>query len=349
MPTYTPAQIAQEVLNQGGSKAQAWVAAALVDGIESSGDTGAKNPSSTACGLFQFLTTTWASNGGTKYAPTACQASMQNQVTVFLAASAGSNFYPWAPDLGGSYNGNARQPAATTPQPGSPVANMISKLSSGGTMAFLGNVPTNWADAGAAQPGTPTPNPLSPGSGQFGSSASKPCRVGFTVPGTFGIGQVCLFSASQAKAVTGAIAIAVGAGLFTFGAVMLAAYGYDKSGAKQAVNSTARKIGVGTALLTGQPEVAAGLAATGGRGGSSSRQPRTAGLGPSPTPARPAQPAQAGRLESARIERQFRELQRQQGPIGPRGGNPTSARIAQRERRGTSVPGAQAARARQPF
>lgn len=160
MTTVPPAAVATEILRQGGSAAQAWVGAALVDGIESSGDPQAKNPSSTACGLFQFLTTTWQSNGGGAFAPTACQATWQQQVTIFLKASAGSNFYPWAPDLGGSYNGNAHQPAATAPQPGSPVANKIASLASGGTLKFLGNVPTNWADAGAALAGPPTPNPL---------------------------------------------------------------------------------------------------------------------------------------------------------------------------------------------
>jgi Transglycosylase-like domain len=160
MTTVAPAIVATEVKNQGGSNAQAWVAAALVDGIESNGDPTDKNPSSTACGLFQFLTTTWASNGGTSYAPTACDATWQQQVSVFITASGGpngDNFYPWAPDLGGSYSGDATQAAATAPQPGSPVANKIAELSAGGTLSALGNVPTNWADSGSTVPASPTP------------------------------------------------------------------------------------------------------------------------------------------------------------------------------------------------
>jgi hypothetical protein len=156
----TPAAVAAEVRRQGGSLPQAWVAAALTDGIESSGDSTVKNPTSTACGLFQFLTTTWQSNGGGAYAPNACAAPWQAQVTVFLNATQGNNFYPWAPDLGGSYNGNTSQAAATVPQPGSNVANHIASLAAGGTMKFLGNVPTAWASAGGATPANPAPGPL---------------------------------------------------------------------------------------------------------------------------------------------------------------------------------------------
>ena len=83
---YSPSDVAAEVVNQGGSSAQAWVAAALVDGIESNGTLNDSNPSSTACGLFQFLTTTWISNGGGAYANTACGATLQQQVAVFLKA-----------------------------------------------------------------------------------------------------------------------------------------------------------------------------------------------------------------------------------------------------------------------
>jgi hypothetical protein len=340
VPTYTPVQIAQEVLNQGGSKAQAWVAAALVDGIESSGDTAAKNPSSTACGLFQFLTTTWESNGGTKYAATACLASMQQQVAVFLTASAGNNFYPWAPDLGGSYNGNGKQAAATAPQPGSPVANKIASLASSTTIGtLLGNVPTNWADAGAATPGVAGSAPSTGSSSSVGSDLST-CVVQF--PGLLFFSGPCILTKGGVKWLSGAAAMVAGTGVFIFGVVMLAAWGYDNSGAKQAVGSTARKIGIGTSLLTGQPEVAAGIAAS-GRSSSSRRAPRTAGLGPSTQPSRTpsstSSPRTAGRIESWNIERRFRDLQRQQGPIGPRGANPTATRIAQRERRGTSVPG----------
>lgn len=186
------ADVAQEVLAQGGSKAQAWVGAALVSGIESGGQVSDKNPSSTACGLFQFLTTTWLSNGGGQYAPTACAAPWQDQVAVFLKASAGSNFYPWAPDLGGSYNGNTSQAAATTPQPGSPVANKIATLASTGLAQILGNVPTNWADAGAVVPASPTPlGPLGSGVNVGGGITDPLALLGTLVSdltGGFGIG-----------------------------------------------------------------------------------------------------------------------------------------------------------------
>jgi Transglycosylase-like domain len=177
--------VAQEILAQGGSKAQAWVGAALVSGIESNGQANDKNPTSTACGLFQFLTTTWISNGGGQYAPTACAAGWQQQVAVFLTASAGSNFYPWAPDLGGSYNGNTSQAAATTPQAGSAVANKIASLAASGLAGILGNVPTNWADAGAATPANPAPGPLGAIAGLATGGTSVPNVDPLTALGTF--------------------------------------------------------------------------------------------------------------------------------------------------------------------
>lgn len=149
----TAAQVAQEVKNQGGSDQQALVAAALVSGIESNGQPTDKNPTSTACGLFQFLTTTWISNGGGKYAPNACAATWQQQVSVFLTASQGNNFYPWAPDLGGSYNGKP----IYAPAPGSKVANKIAQLTSGsGSLATLASsTSANTSAPAAANTGGP--------------------------------------------------------------------------------------------------------------------------------------------------------------------------------------------------
>ena len=200
MTAVSAAQVATEVKRQGGTDQQAWVAAALVSGIESNGQSDDKTPTSTACGLFQFLTTTWASNGGTKYAPTACQASWQQQVSVFLTASQGNNFYPWSPDLGGSYNGVA----IYGPKSGSKVANKISELSASGQMASagLGNVPTGWADAGGVSPTTGLGS-LIPGGGS--SSASNNCT-----PVISGL-SVTVLNSCQAQELLGGILIAVGA------------------------------------------------------------------------------------------------------------------------------------------
>ena len=233
MPTYTPAQVAQQVINQGGTKQQAWVAAALVDGIESSGSTTAKNPNSTACGLFQFLTTTWASNGGTAYSPTACGATWEQQIAVFLKATANNNFYDWAPDLGGSYNGNPKQAAATTPQSGSPVANKIATLASTGKLAFLGNVPANWADAGAATATTGVGS-LIPGGGSSTPATPSKCLISIS----FGVlGKPCFLSSSQAKAITGAAALVAGSVIGALGVVMVAAAVGKSTGASAAVRS----------------------------------------------------------------------------------------------------------------
>jgi hypothetical protein len=219
MPQYSPTQVAQMVINQGGTKPQAWVAAALVDGIESNGSPTDANPNSTACGLFQFLTSKWISSGGGQYAPTACGATWEEQISVFITATGGNNFYAWAPDLGGSYNGNTKQPAATSPQSGSPVANKISTLASTGTLSFLGNVPSNWTDVGGTTPTTGIWS-LVPGGGSSVASGGGTCRWSIN----FGVlGNICLLSSTQIKWLSGMAALAGGAVLGTFGVIMVAA------------------------------------------------------------------------------------------------------------------------------
>lgn len=196
------------------------------------------------------------------------------------------------------------------------------------------------------------------GGGGGGSGAPtdplKACFWGITVPTTAGFveslvtfglaggqtNQLCFITKGQVKAITSAVAIGTGAAFFGFGMVMLAAYGYDHSGARQAVNRTARTIGIGTSLLAGQPEVAAGLAATGRGGRGRRRQPRTVGLGSGARPPRPstngATPRVTSRGETREIERQFSEMQRQMGPIGPRGG--VASRRRERSRPGVTGP-----------
>jgi hypothetical protein len=234
MTQVSAAQVAHEILNQGGSDQQAWVGAALVSGIESSGSSTAKNPNSTACGLFQFLTTTWLSNGGGKYGATACDATWQQQVTVFLHASQGNNFYPWARDLGGSYNGTA----IYAPKQGSKVANKISDLAASGTLNFLGNVPSSWADAGQAA-GTTGITSLLPGGGSSGFTVTGNPATGQTVTangsgsgqctpvigegGILGIGSATLLNSCQAAEIVGALLMGVGAGMLIVGITLVVA------------------------------------------------------------------------------------------------------------------------------
>ena len=126
----TASQIYQEVLAQGGSQLQAQTAAAIgAGGFEANGTLNDQNPTSTASGLFQFLDTTWQGLGmGGSHAG---NATFQQQVAGFIKASGGpggSNFSPWAPDMGGSYNGAGWNGAAA---PGSKVANAIPQLGLG--------------------------------------------------------------------------------------------------------------------------------------------------------------------------------------------------------------------------
>lgn len=120
--TVSPQQVYQQVIAQGGSATQAAAAGAMVTGIESNGQLNDQNPKSTASGLFQFLTTTWQGYGGTKYAPTAGAATMQQQIDIFIKASA-HGFSDWAPDFGAQWGQNP-----TAPLPGSKIANAVGQL-----------------------------------------------------------------------------------------------------------------------------------------------------------------------------------------------------------------------------
>ncbi len=63
---------------------------------ESGGNPTAHNANSTASGLFQFLTSSWLAYGGGKYAPTAAQATVDEQYAIANAAYAVSGLTPWA-------------------------------------------------------------------------------------------------------------------------------------------------------------------------------------------------------------------------------------------------------------
>jgi len=277
MACYTPTQIAQQVMNQGGTAAQAYIAAALASGIESNGCTDDKNPGSSACGIFQFLDTTWQGYGGQG---SACNASLQQQVAVFLTATSGGNYHDWGPDLvGGNPNNPAAYPASVTaPKPGSAVSNAIATLAAGPVGKLLGPPPTNWAgNAPAGGTGSAAAQSASAAASCCGKANCCPVKIDLGL-----LGSPCILSACQIKAIISAAEMVFGGAMFVFGVVMIAGYAYDHSGAKQAVNSTARKVGMGTALLTGQPEVAAGIAATGKK-----KQPRTLGLGKGARPSKP--------------------------------------------------------------
>lgn len=88
---------------------------------ESGGNPTAHNPSSTASGLFQFLTSSWLAYGGGRYAPTAAQASPAQQTEIANNAFAVSGLSPWAASQhcwGGKVNtSGSYRPPAPAPRP----------------------------------------------------------------------------------------------------------------------------------------------------------------------------------------------------------------------------------------
>lgn len=183
-------------------------------------------------------------------------------------------------------------------------------------------------------------NPGSPAGTSPGSGLSQ-CVISF--PGFLFFSGPCILTKGGVKWLSGVAALMAGTGIAAFGIVALAAWGFGHTGAGRAVTQVAGTVGgpIGGAVRT----AASGSSSSSGpkRSSSSSSSPtrstRPAPRAAAPSPEPDTEPAPAGRVESRRIERRFRETERQQGPIGPRGGNPTATRVAQRERRGTSSPG----------
>jgi hypothetical protein len=120
-------QLEQLVGEAGGSPTQEEYLAGIAAGVESGGDPTAQNPTSTASGLWQELTTTWIGNGGGAYAPTAAGASPLDQAIVAVNQSKGG-YQPWAPDLGGAYGAPGAEGDPTAPAAGSPVANYLASI-----------------------------------------------------------------------------------------------------------------------------------------------------------------------------------------------------------------------------
>jgi hypothetical protein len=101
MAQYSPQQVYDEVMAQGGNLEQAQVAAAFVSGIESDGDplelSGGIGP---AQGLFQFEPGTWdTAVANTGLPGTVAAASWTQQIAAYLNYTNKYGFGAWGPDI----------------------------------------------------------------------------------------------------------------------------------------------------------------------------------------------------------------------------------------------------------
>jgi hypothetical protein len=195
----------------------------------------------------------------------------------------------------------------------------LAKAAGGGTAATSPTVGSGQAAAGGS--GGSAGSASGGGSGS-GSSLSQ-CVIQF--PGFLFFSGPCILTKGGVKWLSGVVALSAGVAIGAFGIVALAAWGLNASGAQATVNKVAK-------TLPGP----AGKVARGAKPpGQSSSSPSL------PTPKAPSAPPvpTAGRRESRQIERNYQSSVRQQGPIGPRGGNPTATRVASRQRRGSSIQG----------
>lgn len=88
---------------------------------ESGGNHQAKNPNSTASGLYQFVNSTWAAYGGLEFAPTARQATAAEQTIVANRAYADAGYSPWNASKSCWQGKVGSGTPATVPTPKAPV------------------------------------------------------------------------------------------------------------------------------------------------------------------------------------------------------------------------------------
>lgn len=236
MTVYSYAQLEQLWINAGGSKSLAPMAAAIAE-AESGGNSAAMNytdngGTQTSVGLWQVST-------GTHQFPAAWTTPSGNAAEAVAKYTAAGGWSPW-----GTYDSGAYKQflsGSTTPDPNVP----------GGTAAGGGTTAQTTAAEQAAAAAAST---------QLGST----CLIGFGgVPGTswvndiFGsggnVGQFCILSKSEVRALLGGLIIAAGGLVAITGVLILAAYGLKRSGALDKAANVA-------AVVPGGQGVAAGLA-----------------------------------------------------------------------------------------
>lgn len=252
-----------------------------------------------------------------------------------LQAKAAISLFGGGPGIS-NWKGDATFNAWTAAgSPSQPSANTVS--------AWLGGAGSGPPGTGAVGP----QGPLAPGTPNPAAGAGLSTCV-IQLPGFLFFSGPCFLTKGGVKWLSGVAALGAGTGLFVFGVVLLASSGFGSPGAKEAVGKVAKTAGLSASLLAG-PEVAGAATIASKAGGASKAAPAKR-----PAPANSSSsPPTAGRVQSRQIERRYEQTQRDQGPIGPRGGNPTATRVASRERRGTSVAGPGSSerrrRASQPF
>lgn len=194
----------------------------------------------------------------------------------------------------------------------------LAKAAGGGSAGISGSVGTGSSSGGAGAGGS--------GASPQGKDLSQCKFSGPSFDFLFFKASTCLMSQGQWKAISGAVALATGVVVAGFGIVLLASAVGKSTGATAAVGKAVSALpGPAGKIIKG----------TGAAGSGSTSPARSApAIRPPATPSTDSGPP-LNRRENRQAERTIRE----EG-IGPRGGNPTSQRVAASHRRGTSVPGA---------
>ncbi len=146
------------------------------------------------------------------------------------------------------------------------------------------------------------------GSGGSGANAKgsdlSQCVIQF--PGLLFFSGPCILTKGGVKWLSGAACIVAGGAIATFGVVLIASALGQSTGATEAVKKGAKTVGIGAALLGGQPEAAGAIAAV--SKGSGSKAPAKAA--PAPKAPKLTEIEQAQRAESERTADDLRSTLR---------------------------------------
>lgn len=242
MTTLTNAQIQQLWINNGGSAALAPTMAAIAEAESSGNPQNLNNTPSTgdySVGLWQinYYGNLYNSRTAEFGSPGSLSADPNAQARAAIALYNQSGLGNWTTYTSGAYkqylSGSSAVPSGTVT--GSPAG---SGTSSSTSLTTAANALATEAAGGNLLPGASGPGV----GGLVGSIAgigSPDCLI--STPNILGIGGGCLLSKAEGKVILGALLIGAGGLILTVGAIILAAYGLQRSGAMAAAN---RSIGV---------------------------------------------------------------------------------------------------------
>lgn len=261
----TPREIYQLLINAGASTVQAvGIMANMINESSLNPEAQQKGVSDPGYGLIQWEASSYP--GAASLITGNAQNDARSQVN-FLAQTGGFKAASGSTASEAAGNFAANYERCATCKPGQ--AQYASRVANAATVA--GWISTGkWPKSAGSSSGS--------GGGTGTGSATPSCLIGFSgVQGTSwfsdlfssgggNVGQFCLFTRTEARALIGGMILTAGSGIMLVGLAVLVASGFAKSGAGKAAGRAvggAAELAGGAAAVLGAPEIGAPIAAAG--------------------------------------------------------------------------------------